>query len=491
MTIHNSSLRHLLFYTQLVILHMVECSIADIGSDTFSNSLLLRTLDLSYNNISFLHINVFMNLFRLHTLVLKHNQLQTIGQLFVINSNSITNYYIVHHIDMSVMKIKHLPPKTFQGCLFLRYVNLSFNPLISLPAQFFGQSSEYQYIDLTDVPIQAIHSSNIYSTSHIAIIKGDIPELCCLSKSITKCLVQQSSISNCRYLISSFVLQIFIWLNGVTVVGLNTAVLFYRMSPRRMFKNWNTYANIYTINMAISDLLMGAYMLVIAITNVSYFGKYASVSWSWRISILCKVLAFISTVSSEMSLVTLTQLTVFQFTSIQRVYGIARHVKLYVIVSLVIAWVLTTVVAMIPILGWPYFGGSFVSSTGTCLLYQLMSGRNTAREYSIVIWLFGNIVILLMLATSQLGIGIKIHRSRSSITGRHVGRRGHTNILFVIFVIVAFTCWAPVLITMFLVYTGVYVSAAVSEYLVIMLLPLKAVINPILYTIRTITFKES
>ena len=45
--------------------------------------------------------------------------------------------------------------------------------------------------------------------------------------------------------------------------------------------------------------------------------------------------------------------------------------------------------------------------------------------------------------------------------------------------------WAPMLTTMSLVRVGVHVSEVVSEYIVIMMLPLKALVNPLQYTVRT------
>ena len=80
----------------------------------------------------------------------------------------------------------------------------------------------------------------------------------------------------------------------------------------------------------------------------------------------------------------------------------------------------------------------------------------------------------------------KVYKSRSQNAGTRVkDAASHTNAIFVLFVTAALVSWAPILTTMSLVRVGGHVSEVVSEYIVIMMLPLKALVNPLQYTVRT------
>ena len=395
------------------------------------------------------------------------------------------------NIDLSVMKIRYLPEKTFSACPHLRYINLSFNPLVKLPADMFSQSNDYYHIDLRGIPLQSMDSTNVFSITHIRVITGELPELCCISKFVDQCLVKQTGISSCEHLISPLLLQVTIWINGITVIALNLAVVYYRLSTKKSRKKWSAYTNVYIINTACADVMMGVYVIILAVTNTSYRGIYAAFSWSWRTSNMCRILSVMSTVSFEVSLLSLATSVWFQFFTIQHVYGTLRHIKLLVTMSLATIWVIVAILGIIPVIDLPYFGRKFMSKSGTCLLYHLTSEGNTSKEYTIAIWLLGNLIILLMMSALQFGLGVKIYRSRSKVGGRRSAQAVNSYYLLVFYALVAVLCWMPVLITLMLVNVGVYVSEITSEYIVVLMLPLNALVNPILYTARTISFKAT
>lgn len=59
-------------------------------------------------------------------------------------------------------------------------------------------------------------------------------------------------------------------------------------------------------NLALGDLLMGSYLLLIALVDRHYRGVYFMHDASWRSSALCSLAGFLSTFSSEISVYTLT-----------------------------------------------------------------------------------------------------------------------------------------------------------------------------------------
>lgn len=59
-------------------------------------------------------------------------------------------------------------------------------------------------------------------------------------------------------------------------------------------------------NLALGDLLMGTYLLLIALVDCHYRGVYFIHDSAWRSSKLCAFAGFLSTFSSELSVFTLT-----------------------------------------------------------------------------------------------------------------------------------------------------------------------------------------
>ena len=66
-------------------------------------------------------------------------------------------------------------------------------------------------------------------------------------------------------------------------------------------------------NLALSDCIMGVYLIIIASADVYYRGNYALHDKSWKTGALCKVAGFLSTLSGEMSVLSLTVITIDRF----------------------------------------------------------------------------------------------------------------------------------------------------------------------------------
>ena len=76
-------------------------------------------------------------------------------------------------------------------------------------------------------------------------------------------------------------------------------------------------------NLAVSDLLMGVYMLVIASADI-YFGKYFSMqSEMWRTSATCRITGAISIISSEASVFFVTLISIDRFICIR--FPFSKH----------------------------------------------------------------------------------------------------------------------------------------------------------------------
>lgn len=101
---------------------------------------------------------------------------------------------------------------------------------------------------------------------------------------------------------SNIVLRVCIWILAVVAIVANLMVIVFRAK----YKHANRVHSFLIVNLALGDVLMGSYLLIIAVVDWYYRGVYIVHDSDWRNSTMCNVAGFLSTFSSELSVFTLT-----------------------------------------------------------------------------------------------------------------------------------------------------------------------------------------
>ncbi|XP_069982031.1 G-protein coupled receptor GRL101-like [Penaeus vannamei] len=101
---------------------------------------------------------------------------------------------------------------------------------------------------------------------------------------------------------SNLVLRVCIWILGFVALVGNTFVIIWRS----IHSSGNKMHSFLIVNLGLGDLMMGVYLLIVAVVDLQYRGVYVAYEHSWRTSFLCQLAGFISTFSSELSVFTLT-----------------------------------------------------------------------------------------------------------------------------------------------------------------------------------------
>ena len=78
---------------------------------------------------------------------------------------------------------------------------------------------------------------------------------------------------------------------------------------RVVVKEDNKVHSFLLTNLAMSDLLMGVYLLIIAMKDVQWQGVYFAHDYKWRSGVPCALTGVLSMVSSEVSVLMLTVIT--------------------------------------------------------------------------------------------------------------------------------------------------------------------------------------
>lgn len=170
-------------------------------------------------------------------------------------------------------------------------------------------------------------------------------------------------------------------------------------------------------HLAISDLLMGLYMMIIAGADSHYRGKYALHAQVWTSSVTCKMAGFLSVLSSEVSVLLVMLISIDRFLSVVFPLKNELHLTLRSAYILVItSWTFSLLLSIIPALPVEYFS-EFYGKSSVCLALPLTSDRlaGSGWEYSIVVFICTNFICFMLTFLCYFVIYISVRRSHLRI----------------------------------------------------------------------------
>ena len=140
-------------------------------------------------------------------------------------------------------------------------------------------------------------------------------------------------------------------------------------------------------NLAVSDFIMGIYLIIMGSVNVHYGANYPEYDVKWRQSSLCMLAGFLSTFSGELSVLTLTAVTLDRFIVIALNTPLLKLGVRQVKGILLCLWILSFLVCLIPCLGIQYFE-NYYGQSEMCLPVPISSERKA--EYFTSVQVFNN-----------------------------------------------------------------------------------------------------
>uniref|UniRef100_H2ZCQ0 G-protein coupled receptors family 1 profile domain-containing protein n=1 Tax=Ciona savignyi TaxID=51511 RepID=H2ZCQ0_CIOSA len=159
-------------------------------------------------------------------------------------------------------------------------------------------------------------------------------------------------ISSRSEMIRNEVLRGWVWFMAVAAilgnsyVILKTSLKYKKLRARSAVSRSNHFL---IFNLAMSDLLMGIYLAVIAGYSTSFSGRYCFEDRKWRTGVTCQYIGALSVVASEATLFILTVLTMVRLYTVLNPIK-ARDIKLlYVAVAVLLAWSFALILAVLPL----------------------------------------------------------------------------------------------------------------------------------------------
>ena len=134
-------------------------------------------------------------------------------------------------------------------------------------------------------------------------------------------------------------------------------------------------------NLALSDFIMGIYLLLMAAVDTHYRGDYARHDAAWKLSVLCTVAGFLSTCSGELSVLTLSAITLERYIVIVFNSPLVVIGKKQVKAMVLIIWLFVLTICLVPCFDGSYFK-NYYGQSEMCLPIPITSDRQTGLEYT-------------------------------------------------------------------------------------------------------------
>jgi hypothetical protein len=294
-------------------------------------------------------------------------------------------------------------------------------------------------------------------------------------------------ISSCDDLLRSGVYRAFSWLICVLSVTGNVFCLAFRSCVQ---KNAAKGAfNVFVSSLGVADLLMGVYMAVIGVADVSFRGHYLTHEQVWVTSVACKAAGFLSLLSSEVSALTILLITLDRFIVIHFPFSHVHFSKRTATAAAAATWVVGLLLAALPLLPvtshWEFY-----SQTSICIPLPVTRLEFKGQDYSLGILIFLNFVLFLFIATGQVFIYWSVHKHRFVTDTSRKSRDQTVARRLITVAMTNFLCWFPIGLCGILAWTGSAIPGEVSVAMAMLVLPLNAALNPFLYTFNLVLEKR-
>ena len=434
----------------------------------------LFILDLSHNGITNFYSNMFKFLHNLRYIYVNGNPLVSIEAYAFHGLSNVLS------LDISnSLQTKLLVDYTFTGLGKLQLLNITDNIIDKISYKALSGLSECESIDLRGTDLELVDKGALANLS-IDNLYTDKVKYCCMAPLVEHCLPKPDEFSSCDDLMSNTFLRICIWILGTFATVGNVFVFFWRILKENV-----TPASLLIVNLAISDFLMGIYMLIIGSFDMLYRGEYIVYAEQWKSSFSCAVAGFLSTTSSEMSVFLLLVITFDRVKVLLFPFSNFRFTKGFSFFTVLTGWVICIILAIIPILATDVFGDHFYGQNSVCLPFTLRHTKNRGWVFSLVVFVVANFAAFIAIFIGYVCIYRSVILSRKSAGNvssddLRLARR------ITLIVLTDFLCWVPIILLSIVATSGVPIPGSVSAWVAVIILPLNSAINPILYTLSSV-----
>nr|XP_053635803.1 leucine-rich repeat-containing G-protein coupled receptor 5-like [Cherax quadricarinatus] len=231
-------------------------------------------------------------------------------------------------------------------------------------------------------------------------------------------------------------------------------------------------------NLAFADFFMGLYLGFLAVVDASTLGEFRMYAIPWQTSVGCKVAGFLGVMSCELSVYTLTVITMERNYAITHAMHLNKRLSLrHAAYIMVLGWIFACTMALLPLIGV-----SDYRKFAVCLPIET---KGAGLGYVVFLMFINGIAFLIL-----MGCYLKIY---CAIRGSQAWNSNDSRIAkrMALLVFTDFICWAPIAFFSLTAAFGLQlISLKEAKVFTVFILPFNSCCNPFLYALLTKQFKK-
>ncbi|XP_061083920.1 follicle-stimulating hormone receptor [Conger conger] len=290
------------------------------------------------------------------------------------------------------------------------------------------------------------------------------------------CHPKPDAFNPCEDIMGFTYLRVLIWIISVLAIVGNSVVLLVLLTSRYKL----TVPRFLMCHLAFADLCMGIYLLVIACMDIHTKSRYYEYGIDWQTGPGCDAAGFFTVFASELSVYTLTAITLERWHTITFAMQLDRKLRLrHACAVMAGGWLFASMAALLPTAGV-----SSYTKVSICLPMDVETAQSQA--YIIILLLF-NVLAFLVICVCYLRIYLTVRNP--SFVSANADTRIAKRMAVLIFT--DFLCMAP--ISFFAISAALklpLITVSNSKVLLVLFYPINSCSNPFLYAFFTKTFKR-
>ncbi|XP_014447301.1 lutropin-choriogonadotropic hormone receptor isoform X1 [Tupaia chinensis] len=296
------------------------------------------------------------------------------------------------------------------------------------------------------------------------------------SPKILRCAPEPDAFNPCEDIMGYDFLRVLIWLINILAIMGNMTVLFVLLTSRYKL----TVPRFLMCNLSFADFCMGLYLLLIASVDSQTQGQYYNHAIDWQTGSGCGAAGFFTVFSSELSVYTLTVITLERWHTITYAVQLDQKLRLRHAIPIMLGgWLFSTLIAILPLVG--------VSNYMKVSICLPMDVETTLSQVYILTILIFNVVAFIIICACYIKIYFAVQNPELMATNKDTKIAKKMAIL----IFTDFTCMAPIsFFAISAAFKVPLITVTNSKVLLVLFYPINSCANPFLYAIFTKAFRR-